>query len=146
MNALRIVTVANPAAGANFTYMHPGNVVSLVRCLRLSYQHDANAGNRYIVLSLFEPGGLLMSSVRFTVPVTVVDPLNYFCLQSQRDAVQSGYFFGVRYLNQTECPFFPVLPGWQLRSQVQGIFAGDQISDVRILFDDIGLESPGSVA
>lgn len=147
MDALRIVTVANPAAGVDFTYTHPATVVSLVRCLRIKFQHGVGAGNRNIVLSLFDPGGLLMSSIYFTGAVSLADTFNFFALKSEQDAFQYvfGWFLG-GYISQAECPYWPMLTGWQLRSQVQGFQADDQISDVRILFEDIGLEAIGAVA
>jgi hypothetical protein len=146
MDALRLVTVADPAAGVNFTYTHPPNVISIVRNLRMRFQHDLNAGNRNIVISLFEPGGLLMSSVYFTAAVTLADTWNYFCLQSECDTAQSFMLFGGPYLSRAECPYFSLLPGWQLRSQVQGLFVGDQISEIRLLLEDLSLEAVGAVA
>jgi len=146
MDALRNVTVADPAAGVNFTYTHPPKLVSVVRNLRMRFQHDLNAGNRNIVISLFEPGGLLMSSVYFTAAVTLVDTWNYFLLRSETDTAQGVFAFGGPYVSHAECPYFALLPGWQIRSQVQGLFVGDQISEIRLLLEDLSLGAVGAVA
>jgi len=143
--ALRVVTVPAPAAGVDFVHVHPAGVVSKIRNLRMTFVPDANVEDRFVVFSTFEPGGLLMSAVMFIDPTIDSFPLNCHIALDGRQSQFVFFRFGT-YINQAESPAMYLLPGWTVRSQVQGLQVGDQISDIRLELEDLSLVAPGAVA
>lgn len=143
MKALRMVYVVAPAAGANFIYTQPPNLMSKVASCRFNFTASAAAANRSMLLSSYS-GALVFSAIRFTQVTTAGLTRMYYSqdIYSQAEALITigGQLYVVR-----EAGGFWLTPGMILRTNVENLQVADQITGIQIEFDDLNLDAPGVV-
>jgi hypothetical protein len=133
----QVVLVANPAAGAGFTYGLPQSEDSLVRLVTFKLVTDSNAATRQVYLDFL--GGDSTPIGRFEPPYT----------QAASKTVQ--YTFGVD-LNvygandgpSIGTPLAPVIlrKGESLVVSITNKQVGDQVSNIRVTLDQRGAIVP----
>ncbi len=123
-----LITIPNPVAGANWQYIVPANTSLEIISIYFSITCDANAGNRYLMVT-FDDGG-----VQFHESV-----------QLQKVVASASQFaiFGAGLTTIAASPItrstaaLPIglllQPTWRINSSVFDKQAGDQLSGIRIL-------------
>ena len=143
MNSFRLVTVPDPAAGANFTYTQPVNLMSKIRDCRFLFTAAAAAANRYAT-TLARTGGLLSGLSRSAQMVTAGQAFTFVFLDPYSQAEVTLIIGGANFV-VLQCSSVWLIPGMTFGSELQGIQAADQISDIRLLVEDLNLVAPGVV-
>lgn len=145
IHPLRIVTMANPAVSTDFVYTQPGNLVSRLRAMTMYVQNGGLNGARVPIVSAFEPGGLRMTSARWLPLLFDSGDAYGFLLLDTYFQPEAHRIIGAIDYYWRESPVVILLPGWVFRSEIDNIQVGDQISDVRLEFEDLNLRGPGVV-
>jgi hypothetical protein len=142
-NSFRLVTIPNPAPGANFTYTQPANLMSKVRDCRFLLTNGAAAANRYAIV-LARTGGLISGLTRSTQVVTANLVYTFLFIDPYSQAEATLVIAGANVV-VLQCVTIWLLPGMTFLSEIQQIQAADQISDIRLLVEDVNLVAPGVV-
>jgi hypothetical protein len=149
--SIRMVTVASPAAGANWTYTHPAaNLISRLLCFHMRITIGAGAAVRYLYVGLFNAAGISMSFIpwRYAVGLTAgADPRHLIAYDDYNvdEATYSPIPPGLEiHIYRPSSRFF-LLPGWTILSMIQNIQVGDQLSEIRLELEDLNLVRPGAI-
>ena len=143
MDSYRLVTVPNPAAGANFVYQQPANLFSKVIQCRFLFVASAAVAIRTPQVVTFD-GGLLLSTVKWATTTLAGVSRSYICVDGAYAVEVNNVIAGASYPLRESGGFW-LLPGRTFESLIDLIQAADQISLIRILFQDVNLVSPGVV-
>lgn len=145
MNSFRHVTIADPGAQTEFTYAQPPNLYSKLRLIRFLFTADANVGNRSLIVSLIEPTGASFAAfIPFSQTCTAGQVRSYLGVDSWTQA-EVAFAIGAANYVQHECSSFWVMPGMHIDSETVSFKAGDTITNIRLLFEDLNLEAAGVV-
>jgi hypothetical protein len=142
-NSFRLITVPNPAAGANFTYTQPPNLMSKVRDCRFLLTASAAAANRYAIV-LARTGGLVSGLSRSTQVVTANLAYTFLFIDPYSQAEATLVIAGANVV-VLQCVTIWMLPGMTFLSEIQAMNAADQVSNIRLLLEDVNLVAPGVV-
>lgn len=145
MNSFRLVTVPNPGAQTEFGYIQPPNLSSKLRLIRFLFTADANVGNRTLIVSLIDPTGVnFIAFIPFTQVCAAGQVRNYLGVDSWTQ-VEVAFAIGAANYVQHEFSSFWVMPGMHIDSETLNFKAGDTITNIRLLFEDLNLEAAGVV-
>lgn len=127
-NGFQETTPANPAAGANFTWTNTTGIPITLQSFSFLFTASSTAGNRNVIATLSDAQGNLIAVIRNGTAVVASTALTFSAaLGSANESDASGF-----------CPLtlwsLPMQPGWVLATQINGILAGDQISNITLTY------------
>jgi hypothetical protein len=123
----QVVTVADPAAGTNWSYLLPNNYTYQVEYIRYRLATDATAANRVHAISFTDIGNLYLQATP-NLAQTASQTIDVTWSNSPTNSLNATNGLG----NLT-MPTTPILPGnHTIRSAILNLQATDQISDIDI--------------
>jgi len=128
--ALTHVQVANPAAGALFSWPVPTNFNIELQFVRYTLTTDANAANRNAAFSIASPAGTVMYRSAHPIVHAASTALIYFGNNSN----QTGLITSGSALQMAIPPNLILTQLWTINSTCVALQATDQFSDIWITY------------
>lgn len=126
----QVASVPNPAAGADAIMPNPGDFVSRTLCATFTLTTSAVVANRGVTIEVSDgTTTFFRSGASFVQAASTVR--NYGLIASGADFGDAGTIFHIPIPTNG----LIILPGFQARTRVVNIQAGDQISAIGSLFE-----------
>jgi hypothetical protein len=121
------VPVANPAAGAGFTYTIGGNYWERIAALSFTIVTDGNAANRQVLLAFKDGSGANIASTASggTQAATLTRLYSFVPNQGTAPALIGTTFLA-------PLPVLFLQPGFTVVMSITSVQAGDQVSAIRV--------------
>jgi hypothetical protein len=132
-----IASVANPAAGAGFTYKMNGSVVTRVRSLALTLVTSATVAARVVTLAYVGPDAVPFAT--FASPFTIAASLTSlvtFAVGIQQQGANNGASIGI------PIPDYRLEVGTSLVVTVGAVDTTDQVGTIRLALEQWPVRPP----
>jgi hypothetical protein len=145
MNSFRLVTVPNPGAQTEFSYIQPPNLYSKLRIVRFLFTAAVVVGARTISISLIDPTLVhFIAFLPFAQACNSGEVRTYLGVDKWTQTEVAFAIAGANYVHH-ECANFVLMPGMHIDSETINFKAADTITNIRLLFEDLNVEATGAV-